>query len=63
MYENNIDPYSGDVVHETPFMLILYYLLVKYAKTLIPLIHIAVDLFTAILLYGAAKNITRKFVS
>lgn len=55
LYDNGIDPYAGDVYHESPIVLYFTSFLLRNAKTLIPYIFIGCDLLCAYLLYRMAR--------
>ncbi|XP_017467565.1 PREDICTED: phosphatidylinositol glycan anchor biosynthesis class U protein [Rhagoletis zephyria] len=59
LYENGIDPYAGDVVHELPVVLVLLVRIFGSVSNFMPLLYNVLDLLTATLLYKMAK----KFVS
>ncbi|CAH0394485.1 unnamed protein product [Bemisia tabaci] len=55
LYDEGIDPYKGDIFHETPFILVVSnWLMHNFSPTLICLIFIACDILTAVLLYKTA---------
>ncbi|XP_037957745.1 phosphatidylinositol glycan anchor biosynthesis class U protein [Teleopsis dalmanni] len=60
LHKNGIDPYTGDIVHETPVVLLALGNIVTKAPELVPLLYIFLDLFTAFILYNASKNYIRK---
>ncbi|XP_043946216.1 phosphatidylinositol glycan anchor biosynthesis class U protein [Protopterus annectens] len=47
-----VSPYSGDVFHETPFIIYLFHFLIDYAE----LVFMITDGLTAVALYFAVKN-------
>lgn len=56
LLQQGIDPYRGDLVHETPLLLkALSAILINYAEFL-PLLYIILDLCTATLLYSMSRN-------
>ncbi|XP_017839677.2 LOW QUALITY PROTEIN: phosphatidylinositol glycan anchor biosynthesis class U protein [Drosophila busckii] len=56
LLKQGIDPYRGDLVHETPLLLkALSNILINYGEWL-PLIYIILDIFTAALLYLTSKR-------
>lgn len=55
LLQQGIDPYKGDLVHETPLLLkALSGILINYAQFL-PLLYIILDLCTATLLYSMSR--------
>ncbi|KAH8263528.1 hypothetical protein KR044_010229 [Drosophila immigrans] len=61
LLQQGIDPYRGDLVHETPLVLTAFSsILVNYAA-FIPLLYIFCDLCTAALLYSTSRSfVTQK---
>ncbi|XP_069963132.1 phosphatidylinositol glycan anchor biosynthesis class U protein [Bactrocera oleae] len=59
LYENGIDPYIGDVVHELPIILVLLVRIFSAISSIVPIFYILVDLLTAILLYKLAQKFVR----
>lgn len=59
LYENGIDPYIGDVVHELPVVLVLLVRIFGAMSSFVPLFYMLVDLLTAMLLYKLAKKFVR----
>ena len=62
LYESGVNPYTGDVYHENPIILIFSNALIKHIPQLIPYIFIASDLLCGILLFKMAKNFVKKMV-
>ncbi|XP_053957619.1 phosphatidylinositol glycan anchor biosynthesis class U protein [Anastrepha ludens] len=56
LYENGIDPYTGDVVHELPVVLVLLVRVFGWFSNFVPLLYILLDLSTAMLLYKLAQK-------
>lgn len=52
LYDENIDPYQGDMFHESPLMLITFHTITKTVPVLIPFIFTICDLLTAYFLYA-----------
>lgn len=63
LYNNGIDPYSGDIFHENPFVLKAACILLNNFADFSWLIFIVIDLLTAIFIYFGTKSISRKNVS
>ncbi|XP_067625482.1 phosphatidylinositol glycan anchor biosynthesis class U protein [Eurosta solidaginis] len=59
LYENGIDPYTGDVVHELPAILVLLVRIFSYMGSFVPLLYILLDLLTASLLYKMAQKFVK----
>lgn len=62
MYDAGINPYTGDVYHENPLVLIASNALIKYVPALIPFLFVVADLLCAALLYQMSKIVTRNLV-
>lgn len=56
MYENNVNPYLGDLYHENPLILYASNLLIRYASPIVPYLFVGCDLLCAFLLYRMAKD-------
>ncbi|KAJ1524412.1 hypothetical protein ONE63_010912 [Megalurothrips usitatus] len=54
LYNDGINPYSGDVFHVSPVGLILYSKLIEHVAAYLPVVFIIMDLFTGHLLYLTA---------
>ncbi|CAD7000642.1 unnamed protein product [Ceratitis capitata] len=59
LYENGIDPYLGDVVHELPVILVLLVRIFNSISNFVPLLYVLIDLMTATLLYKMAQQFVR----
>nr|XP_036226499.1 phosphatidylinositol glycan anchor biosynthesis class U protein [Bactrocera oleae] len=59
LYENGIDPYIGDVVHELPIILVLLVRIFSAISSIVPIFYILVDLLTATLLFKLAQKFVR----
>lgn len=59
LYEERIDPYQGDMFHETPLLLVAFYGITKTIPQLLPLMFTLCDLSAACCLYLT----TKKFMS
>ncbi|KAL7740958.1 hypothetical protein ACLKA6_014109 [Drosophila palustris] len=60
LLQQGIDPYRGDLVHETPLLLkALSAILINYAEYL-PLLYIILDLCTATLLYSMSRSFVER---
>lgn len=62
LFDNNINPYSGDMYHENPLVLVASGFLMKHCATLIPVLFVLVDLLTAGLLYHMSKKFIKDLV-
>lgn len=62
MYENNVNPYSGDLYHENPLILYASNFLIRKAAPFIPYLFVACDLLCAFLLFRMAKDLTAQMV-
>lgn len=62
LYDAGINPYTGDVYHENPLVLIASNALIKYVPALIPFLFVLADLLCAALLYQMSKIVTKKMV-
>lgn len=56
LYSEGIDPYQGDMFHESPLMLLLFHRITKSFPLIIPLIFTLCDMLTAYLLYLTTKK-------
>ncbi|XP_014678671.1 PREDICTED: phosphatidylinositol glycan anchor biosynthesis class U protein-like [Priapulus caudatus] len=59
LYDNGIDPYSGDAFHEQPLFLVGFHFLHKNFREWIPIIFMIVDVLTAVALSSAAVHFGR----
>lgn len=59
LYGQGVDPYSGDLYHNSPLALFLTSALIKHIPQWIPPLFIIVDLLAAYFLYATAKSIMR----
>jgi hypothetical protein len=62
LYDNEVDPYQGDVFHENPLVLVGAHFLFKNFNSFIPMVLIVLDLLTSVLVYYGARGITKKNV-
>lgn len=62
LYDSSIDPYQGDVFHESPIVLIGASFLLKNFSLFVPIILILLDLLTAVFVFYGAKGVTQKNV-
>ncbi|KAG5676334.1 hypothetical protein PVAND_006177 [Polypedilum vanderplanki] len=60
LYDNGIDPYDGDIFHESPFILIAANFLLKNFGEFISLILIIIDLLSAVFIYYGSKSISKR---
>lgn len=63
LYENNINPYSGDLYHENPLILYASNFLIRNAAPIIPYLFVGCDLLCAFLLFRMAKDLIAQMVS
>lgn len=63
LYNHAVDPYDGDIFHENPLLLISSSFLLNNFSSFVPIFLILLDLLSAVFIYHAAKNFTRKNVS
>jgi len=64
LYNENINPYDGDLFHETPLALVFFsHLTSTLSEFYVSLVFIVCDLFTAIILYYTSKIYTENLVS
>lgn len=63
LFENNINPYSGDLYHENPLILYASNFLIRNASPFIPYLFVACDLLCAFLLFRMAKHFIAQMVS
>ncbi|XP_035678733.1 phosphatidylinositol glycan anchor biosynthesis class U protein-like [Branchiostoma floridae] len=59
LLDHGISPYEGDMFHETPLVLMLFYCLNKIWSGLIPIFFLLVDCITACLLHEVGSNVCR----
>lgn len=62
LYHAGINPYSGDMYHENPLILVASSFLIKHFSSFIPFLFILMDLTTATLLYQMAKRFVKEMV-
>lgn len=62
LYNNAVDPYDGDIFHENPLLLVSSSFLLNHLSEFVPIILILLDLLSAVFIYHAAKNFTKKNV-
>lgn len=63
LYNENINPYDGDLFHETPLALVFFsYLTSSLSDFYVNLVFIACDIFTAFVLYYTSKIYTENLV-
>lgn len=63
LYKNQIDPYKGDMVHETPLVLIALAWVNSIAPQFVPWIYILTDLATAYILYKMSIEFVNQMFS
>lgn len=56
LYNEGIDPYQGDMFHESPLMLVLFHKIIYKIPSFLPLIFTLSDLITAMCLYITTKK-------
>lgn len=59
LYKHGINPYSGDLVHEVPTILLGLSWVLNNCECLLPFLFIALDLLTAFFLYEMTKTALR----
>uniref|UniRef100_A0A6B2EB08 Putative major facilitator superfamily permease n=1 Tax=Phlebotomus kandelakii TaxID=1109342 RepID=A0A6B2EB08_9DIPT len=62
LYDNGVDPYSGDMYHENPLILVITNALIKHLAVFIPSLFIAIDLLAATFIYGTAKIVAQELL-
>lgn len=62
LYNAGINPYSGDMYHENPLILVASNWLLTHCSQLIPLLFISIDLLVAMLLFFMAKRFIKEMV-
>lgn len=62
MYNANINPYTGDMYHENPLILVATNFLINKTPLVIPYLIIALDLAAGWLLYRMAQRFIRQMV-
>lgn len=63
MYNKDINPYDGDLFHETPLALVFFsHLTSTFSDFYVSLVFIACDLITAFVLYYTSKIYTESLV-
>lgn len=63
LYNEKINPYDGDLFHETPLALVFFsYLTSNLSDFYVSLVFIACDLVTAFILYYTSKIYTENLV-
>ncbi|XP_055920771.1 phosphatidylinositol glycan anchor biosynthesis class U protein [Eupeodes corollae] len=63
LYKNQIDPYLGDMVHETPLILISLAWAYSTIPQLVPWIYIMIDLAAAFILFKMSKEFIHQMFS
>ena len=63
LYAEGINPYLGDIFHETPLSLVVFTWLIENVATMLPVIFVAMDLLTALLLHVTATCFMNEMVS
>ncbi|XP_030757638.1 uncharacterized protein LOC115883419 isoform X1 [Sitophilus oryzae] len=61
LLSRNIDPYDGDLLHETPTALIFYKIMSQNVFRDVSLMFIFFDIGTALLLYAATRHYAKQF--
>ncbi|XP_078688856.1 GPI-anchor transamidase component PIGU-like [Branchiostoma floridae x Branchiostoma belcheri] len=59
LLDHGISPYEGDMFHETPLVLMLFYCLNKIWSGLIPIFFLLVDWLTAMILHEVGLDVCR----
>ena len=60
LYSVNVDPYSGDLFHESPLILVTFRLLITYLGPYIEILFVFIDVLVAFLLYKTACSYVTK---
>ncbi|XP_031562944.1 phosphatidylinositol glycan anchor biosynthesis class U protein-like [Actinia tenebrosa] len=63
LLNNGISPYAGDIVHEAPLVVTLFYGLKDVSSQFIPLIFIVIDIVIGCLLYKVAVYNTKNLLT
>ncbi|XP_059613630.1 phosphatidylinositol glycan anchor biosynthesis class U protein [Phlebotomus argentipes] len=63
LHENGVDPYSGDMYHENPLILVTTNVLIKHLSAFIPHLFVAIDLLAAAFIFGTAKIVARQLMA
>lgn len=64
LYNKNINPYDGDLFHETPLALVFFSHMTSTLSDLcVTFVFIACDLFTAVVLYYTSKIYIQNLVN
>lgn len=63
LYNNGINPYTGDNYHENPLILVATNFLINSFEYLIPLIFILLDLLGSLMLHQAATKFVQEMVN
>lgn len=63
LQKDGVNPYTGDMFHESPVGLAIYSQLIEYASPYLPGIFILLDLITGHLLYLTAVEYMKHLVS
>lgn len=63
LYKNNINPYDGDLLHETPLSLLFYKTLLGLFNNCVELIFLLFDIFTGILLFFTTRRYIAQLIN
>lgn len=63
LYKRGINPYDGDIFHETPVGLVVFNYMLTYLPNALGLLFVACDMLTAYALYTTAQTYVREMVS
>ncbi|XP_032238819.1 phosphatidylinositol glycan anchor biosynthesis class U protein [Nematostella vectensis] len=63
LLSHGVSPYSGDVVHESPLVLLLFHAVRSLSGSLIPLMFVVLDLVTGLLIYKLSRRILNSELS
>lgn len=61
LFSNNVNPYDGDLLHETPLAIKFYKVMLQYVFKNVNLMFIAFDLGTGLLLCLASRKYAKEF--
>ncbi|XP_077982983.1 GPI-anchor transamidase component PIGU-like [Glandiceps talaboti] len=62
LFESGISPYSGDVFHETPLILLIFHYIKSISSAWIPMIFVLLDLYIAWLLRNIVNSASRLMI-
>ncbi|GAB0098215.1 phosphatidylinositol glycan anchor biosynthesis, class U [Sergentomyia squamirostris] len=62
LHERGVDPYSGDMYHENPLILVTTNFLIKNLSPFIPGMFVLIDLLSALFIFGMARIVARELL-